>query len=333
MKRILALSLIPALLLAAGIAHAQAPVTLKLATIVGPDSAFSTSAVKFKELAEAKSGGKLKIEVYPGGSLAKNENVMLEGFQLGTIDLGAIVTSSIGGKWDPKFLAFDPPFLWKDREHIWRVVDGPLGKDMMKRLEPLGAHGFCYGGGYGFRNVLSTKRAIFMPDDLKGQTIRVPPIPTLTELFKSFGANPVPMAWGEVYLAVKQGTVDGLELPADVTTSDKFHEIIKYYSLTHHFYPPGIWMMAATKYNTLAPDLKKAIEEAMTATCAFHRQEEVKHETASLALMKQKGVQVNEVKDMKAFQDRAVPVYKFLEGKVGKELMDRVFAEAKAQAR
>jgi tripartite ATP-independent transporter DctP family solute receptor len=331
MKTIVAVSLLVALLWATSVAEAQT--TLKLATIVGPDSAFSTAAVKFKEIAEAKSGGKLKIEVYPGGSLAKNENVMLEGFQLGTIDLGAIVTSSIGGKWDPKFLAFDPPFLWKDREHIWRVVDGPLGKDMMKRLEPLGAHGFCYGGGYGFRNVLSNKRPILVPDDLKGQTIRVPPIPTLTELFKSFGANPVPMAWGEVYLAVKQGTVDGLELPADVTTSDKFHEIIKYYSLTHHFYPPGIWMMATAKYNGLAPELKKVIEETMTATCAFHRQEEVKHEAASLALMKQKGVQVNEVKDPKLFQDRAAPVYKFLEGKVGKELMDRVFAEAKAQAR
>ena len=331
MKRTVAVVLLVAVLWAIGVAEAQT--TLKLATIVGPDSAFSTSAVKFKEMAEAKSGGKLKIEVYPGGALAKNENVMLEGFQLGTIDLGAIVTSSIGGKWDPKFLAFDPPFLWKDREHIWRVVDGALGKEMMKRLEPLGAHGFCYGGGYGFRNVLSNKRPIFVPDDLKGQTIRVPPIPTLTELFKSFGANPVPMAWGEVYLAVKQGTVDGLELPADVTTSDKFHEIIKYYSLTHHFYPPGIWMMASAKYNGLSPDLKKVIEETMTATCAFHRQQELKHEAASLALMKQKGVQVNEVKDPKLFQDRAAPVYKFLEGKVGKELMDRVFAEAKAQAR
>src|SRR4029078_8313546 len=85
MKRILAVSLVLTLLLTAGIVHAQTPVPLKLATIVGPDSAFSTSAVKFKELAEAKSGGKLKIEVYPGGALAKNENVMLEGFQLGTI--------------------------------------------------------------------------------------------------------------------------------------------------------------------------------------------------------------------------------------------------------
>ena len=282
---------------------------------------------------EARSGGKLKIEVYPGGALAKNENVVLEGFQLGTIDIGPIVTSSIGGKWDPKFLAFDPPFLWKDREHIWRAVDGPLGKEMMKRLEPLGAHGFCYGGGFGFRNVLSNRRPIFVPDDLKGQTIRVPPIPTLVELFKSFGANPVPMAWGEVYLAMKQGTMDGLELPADVVTSDKFHEVTKYYSLTHHFYPPAIWMMATAKYNSLAPDQKKAIEDAMTAACAYHRQEEVRQEAASLALMKSKGVQVNEVKDLKAFQDRATPVYKFLEQKVGKELMDRVFAEARATAR
>src|SRR5215475_9126703 len=88
------------------IVEAQAPITLKLATIVGVDNPFSTSALKFKELAEAKSGGRIKVEVYPAGQLAKNETAMLEGMQLGTIDIGAIATPSIGGKWDAKFMTF-----------------------------------------------------------------------------------------------------------------------------------------------------------------------------------------------------------------------------------
>ena len=195
-------SLLLLLLWASG-AEAQTPVTLKLATIVGVDNPFSTAAMRFKEVAETKSGGRIKVEVYPAGQLAKNETAMLESMQLGTIDVGAIVTPSIGGKWDAKFLAPDVPFLWESREHIWKVMDGSVGRDLLKRLEPLGAHGFCFGGGYGFRNVLSNKRPIQTPDDLKGQTIRVPPIPTLIELFKAFGANPVPMQWGEVYLALK----------------------------------------------------------------------------------------------------------------------------------
>ncbi len=312
---------------------AQAPITLKLATIVGVDNPFSTSAMKFKEVAEAKSGGRLKIEVYPAGQLAKNETVMLESMQLGTVDLGAIVTPSIGGKWDPKFLMPDVPFLWQSREQVWKVVDGAFGKELMKRLEPLGAHGFCFGGGFGFRNTLSNKRPILTPDDLKGQTIRVPPIPTLVELYKSFGANPVPMQWGEVYLAMKQGTIDGLELPATTAVSDKFHEITKYYSLTRHSYPPAIWMMASARYNALPADLKKVIDESMIAGCAQHRQDELKQEGEAMAAMRAKGVQINEVKDLRAFQERAQPVYRFLEQKVGKEWFDRVLAEARAAAK
>jgi tripartite ATP-independent transporter DctP family solute receptor len=312
---------------------AQAPVALKLATIVGTEHPFSTSAMKFKEVAEAKSGGRLKIEVYPAGQLAKNGTVMLEGMQLGTVDIGALDTPTIGAKWDAKFLMPDVPFLWQSREHVWKVVDGPIGKELIGRLEPLGARGFCFGGGWGFRNILSNKRPITTAADLKGQTIRVPPVPTLVELMKAFGANPVPMQWGEVYLAMKQGTIDGLELPATTVTSDKFHEITKYYSITRHAYPPAIWMMAIAKYNALPDDLKKVIDESMQAACAQHRQDELKQEAESFALMKAKGVQINEVKDAREFQERAAPVWTFLEVKVVKEFFARVVAAARATAK
>jgi len=308
-------------------------VTLKLATIVGNDNPFTTSAVKFKEVAEARSGGRIKVEVYPAGQLAKNEIVQLEGMQLGTVDVAAVSLPSIGGKWDPKMLATDVPFLYTGREHVWKVMDGALGKELMNRFEPLGAKPFCYGGGWGFRGVLSNKRAIQAPDDLKGQTIRVPPIPTLVEVFKAFGANPVPMIWGEVYLAVKQGTVDGLELPVTTAVSDKFHEITKYYSRTLHSYPAAVWVMARPKYDALPADLKKVVDETMAVACAQHRQDEVKAEADGLAQMKARGMQVNDVKDLRPFQERAQPVWKFLEGKVGKELFDRVIAEARAAAK
>jgi TRAP-type transport system periplasmic protein len=308
-------------------------VTLKLATIVGNDNPFTTSAMKFKEVAEAKSGGRIKVEVYPAGQLAKNEIVQLEGMQLGTVDVAAMSLPSIGGKFDPKMLATDVPFLYTSREHVWKLHEGPVGRELMARFEPLGAKPFCYGGGWGFRGVLSNKRAVHAPEDLKGQTIRVPPIPTLVETFKAFGANPVPMIWGEVYLAVKQGTVDGLELPVTTAVSDKFHEITKYYSRTLHAYPAAVWAMAKPKYDGLPADLKKVIDETMQVACAQHRQDEVKAEADGLAQMRARGVQVNDIKDLRPFQERAQPVWKFVEGKVGKELFDRVLAEAKAAAK
>src|SRR4026207_406929 len=144
---------------------------------------------------------------------------------------------------------------------------------------------------------------------------------------------PVRRGGGEVYLARKRGPIDALERPAGTVTSDKFHEITKYYSITRHAYPPGLWMMASAKYNALPDDLKKVIDETMLAACAQHRQDEVKQEVEAFALMKAKGVQINEVKDIREFQERAVPVWKFLEGKVGKEFFDRVVAEAKAAAK
>src|SRR5215475_645087 len=242
------------------VAAGQTPITLKLATIVGVDHPFSTSAVKFREVAEAKSHGRLKIEVYPAGQLAKNGTVMLEGMQLGTVDIGANDTPTIGAKWDPKFLMPDVPFLFQSREQVWKVVDGPIGKELIQRLEPLGAKGFCFGGGWGFRNVLSNKRAVYTAADMKGQTIRVPPVPTLVETMK-------------------------------------------------------------------------VIDESMVVACAQHRQDELKQEAEAFALMKAKGVQINEVKDIREFQERAQPVWKFLEAKVGKEFFDRVVVEARAAAK
>jgi len=330
---VLRIALVVAVVLGlAGPAPAQV-VTLKLATIVGNDNPFTTSAYKFKEIAEAKSGGRLKVEVYPAGQLTKNEIVAIEGMQIGTVDIAAVSLPSAGGKFDPRLLAPDVPFLYQSREHVWRVMDGPVGQEMLKYFDPLGAKGFCYGGGFGFRGVLSNKRAVFVPDDLKGQTIRVPPIPTLVEVFKQFGANPVPMIWGEVYMAVRQGTVDGLELPVTTAVSDKFHEISKYYSKTLHSYPAAAWLMAKAKYDGLPADLKKVIDETMTASCAQHRQDELKAEVEGLAIMKAKGVQINDVKDLRLFQERAQPVWKFLEQKAGKELVDRVIAEARAAAK
>jgi len=134
-------------------------------------------------------------------------------------------------------------------------------------------------------------------------------------------------------MAVRQGTVDGLELPVTTAVSDKFHEISKYYSKTLHSYPAAAWLMAKAKYDGLPADLKKVVDETMTAACAQHRQDELKAEVDGIAIMKAKGVQINEVKDLRLFQERAQPVWKFLEQKAGKEIVDRVIAEAKATAK
>jgi TRAP-type transport system periplasmic protein len=320
-----------AVLVATGPASAQqAPIVLKAGTVVGPGSPLNDAmAVLDKSLAE-KSKGRIKLELYINNALAKGEGAHLEGAQLGTIDVVAIGSAPIGGMFEPTYQALDLPFLWASREQVWKVMDGPFGQELLKKMESKGVRAFCFGGGWGFRNMMSNKRPIFTPDDMKGQTIRVQESPTYIALMKALGANPVPMAYVEVYLAMKQGTIDGMELPSFTVTSDKFQEVTKYYSLTRHSYPPIAWFMNLKKYQALAPDLQKAVDESMKDACQANRRLEVEREKIDFDIMRKAGTQINEVKDIKQFQALMKPVYDGVEGKVGKDFMTRLHGAIQA---
>ena len=311
-------------------AEAQAPIVLKLGTVNPGESPRNLAANEFARVAAEKSRGRIKVEVYTNNQLARGEGATLEGVQLGTIDVAPIGSAPIGGIFEPAYLPLDLPFLWSSREQVWKVMDGPIGHELFKKMEAKGVKGLCFGGGWGFRNMLSNKRAINTPDDMKGQTIRVQESPIYVAMMKQLGANPVPMPWGEVYLAMKQGTVDGMEIPVVTMVSDKFFEVTKYYSLTKHTYPPISWFMNLKRYQALPADLRQVVDEAGQAACALDRKSEVDKETVELELIKKAGVQVNEVKNLKAFQERMGPAYDVVTTKVGKEWMDRVAAAAKA---
>jgi len=312
------------------VVHAQAPMVLKIATVNSGDNPRNISANEFARVVGEASKGKIKGEVYINNQLARGEGATLEGIQLGTIDIAPVGSAPIGGIFEPAFLPLDLPFLWTSREQAWKVMDGPIGDELLKKMEAKGVKGLCWGGGWGFRHMLSNVRPILVPDDMKGQTIRVQESPTYVAMMKELGANPVPMAYGEVYLAMKQGTVDGMELPVFTAVSDKFHEVTKFYSLTKHTYPPIAWFTNLRKYNALPADLRAAVDAAAKAACAMDRKAEIDKEADDLAFMQKSGVKVNEVKDLKAFQSRMKPAYDLVVGKVGQAWMDKVLAAVKA---
>ncbi|HZP35965.1 MAG TPA: TRAP transporter substrate-binding protein [Methylomirabilota bacterium] len=277
-----------------------------------------------------KSKGRIKVDVHIANSLAKGEGAHLEGVQLGTIDVAAIGSAPVGGMFEPLYQALDLPFLWSSREQVWKVMDGPLGQELLKKMESKNLKAFCFGGGWGFRNMMSNKRPVMTPEDMKGQTIRVQESPTYVAMMKAMGANPVPMPYVEVYLAMKQGTIDGMELPSFTFTSDKFQEVTKYYSLTRHSYPPIAWFMNLKKYQALPADLKTVVDESMRDACQLHRKLEVEKEKSDFEVMKKAGVQINEVKDIRAFQALMKPAYDYVEGQVGKDFMNRLRAAVEA---
>ena len=319
------------LVLAPVLAWAQAPIQLKAGSGVGPGNPVNDALYDLAKQLDQRSRGRLKLDVVISNGLAKGEAAHLEGAQLGTIDIVPIGSAPIGGMFEPAFQALDLPFFWSSREQVWKVMDGPIGQDLLKRMESKGVKGFCFGGGWGFRNMMVNKRPINTPEDMRGLTIRVQESPAYVAFMKALGANPVPMPYVEVYLAMKQGTIDGMELPSFTLTSDKFQEVTKYYSLTRHSYPPIAYFMSMKRYQSLSPDLQKIVGEAMQQTCALHRKLEVEREKQDYEVMKKAGTQINEVKDPKAFQALMKPVYASVEQQVGKEFMDRL-ATAAAQA-
>ena len=181
--------------------------------------------------------------------------------------------------------------------------------------------------------MMSNKRPVVTPDDMKGQTIRVQESPTYVAMMKAMGANPVPMAYVEVYLAMKQGTIDGMELPSFTFTSDKFQEVTKYYSLTRHSYPPIAWFMNLKKDQALPADVQKVVDDSMKDACQLHRRLEVEKEKSDFEVMKKAGVQINDVKDIRAFQALMKPAYDYVEGQVGKEFMTRLRAAVQAASK
>ena len=312
-------------------AGAQSPVALKFGNTNTPGSPIMDGVYEFARAAGERSQGRIKVEVYPNNQLAKGEAAHIEGVQLGTIDLTANGSAAIGGAFEPAYQALDLPFLFSTREQVWRVMDGPIGQELLKKMEPKALKGLCFGGGFGFRHVLSNKRPILSVDDMKGLTIRVQESPTYIMMMKALSANPVPMPYAELYLAMKQGTVDAMEFPVSGFVTDKFYEVTKYYSLTSHSYSPIAYFVNLRKYQALPPDLRQAVDEAGRSACALHRKNEVQKEREGLEFVKDKaGVQVNEVRDMKPFQDRMGAVYDAVAAKVGKEFVERLVAAAKA---
>lgn len=302
----------------------------KFGTTGAPGNPATDAAYECARVAAEKSQGRIRVEVFPSNQLAKGEAAHLEGVQLGTVDITTSGSAPVGGVFEPSYQALDLPFLWATREQAWKVMDGPLGQELLKKMEGKAVKGLCFGDGWGFRNMMTNKRAIATVEDMKGLTIRVQESPTYITMMKSLGANPVPMPFAELYLAMKQGTVDGMELPVTSFVSEKFYEVTKYYSMTRHSYSPIAYFVNLKKYQALPADLRQAIDEAGRAACALHRKAEVEKEKSGLEFMKKAGVQVVEVKDLKAFQDRMGPVYEAVAANVGKAFMEQLISAAKA---
>ena len=297
-------------------------VILKLGHAVAPEHPYHLGAVRYSDLVAQRTKNKVKIDVYPSTQLG-NERDMVEGLQLGTIDLVVTSTGPLGG-FVPRMFVVDLPFLFRDRAHAYQVLDGPIGRELLDAFSAKGIKGLAFWEN-GFRQITNSVRPIEKPEDLKGIKIRTMENKVHLSAFRAFGASPTPMAWSEVYTALQQKTIDAQENPIAIIYFQKISEVQKYLALTGHFYSPTPLLMSLKAFNNLPKNIQKIMLDTAMECATFERNLLRDNEAKQLAEIKAKGMQVT-LPNKKPFQDAAAPVYKEFESQFGKETIDRIMA-------
>lgn len=284
------------------------------------------AAKKFNELLGEKTKGEIKLKLFPDSTLG-NAQSMISGVRGGTIDLEMSGSPNFTGL-EPKLNVIDIPFIFKDREHVYKVLDGEIGQGLLKDLEAQGLKGLAFWD-VGFRAFSNSKHEVTKPDDIKGLKVRTNQNPMYIEAFKLLGGNPVPMPLAELYTALETRAVDAQEHPIGIFWSSKLYEVQKYLSLTNHGYTPLIVVMNKAKFDALSPELQTAILESAKEAGQFQRDLNVKNEQEIIEKLRQHGVEVTEKVDTEPFKAIiADQVRKSFVEKHGDELLKKVDALA-----
>ena len=281
-------------------ALAAKPFSIKLGVVTKPGAAQNIVAEKFKTLLEDQSDGAYTVKIFHSASIG-NETEILQQIQMGTIHMG-VITGGPFDTFDPVVRVINYPFLFKDHDQADRILDGPLGDEILKSLENSGFKGLCFSEN-GFRNLTNSKRAVTGPDQVKGLKIRVMSSALHKAIWQALGANPTPMPW-PIYTELEQGVIDGQENPLWVMEVYKFYEIQTYMTLTRHVYSPHINVASLNWFNSLPAEDQALITDAAKEAARFQRRDNREKNAGRLALLKEKGMQVVENPDIGAFRER-----------------------------
>ena len=279
---------------------------LKLGHPQAPTSAFHAGAVAFADEFSKLTQGRYKIEVFASGSLG-GEREMVESVQLGTLDFVVTSTGPVGN-FVPETLITDIPFLFRDYEHARKVLDGPIGQDILSKFPAKGLVGLAWAEN-GFRNLTNNKRVVTSPDDMKGLKVRTMENPVHMLAFRTLGAQPTPMAFTELFGALQQGTVDGQENPIPVIVSSKFGQVQKNLSLTGHVYSPALILTSVQTFNSFNAADKKALQDAAKFGATTMRKKVNEIESKGLDDLRAQGVTVTTNVDKTKFQTVLAPAY------------------------
>lgn len=316
------------LLLCSGISAAQQPIIIKFSHVVAGDTPKGKAAELFKRLADERTKGRVKVEVYPNSVLYKDKEE-IEALQLGAVQMLAPSTSKFGPLGVPAFEVFDLPFIFPDHAVQQRVINGPIGVKLLKLLEPKGIHGLAYWDN-GFKQ-MTTNKPLHLPGDMKGLKLRIKGSKVLDEQMRSVGASPQVLAFSEVYQALQTGVIDGAENSLPNIYSQKFYEVQKYLTVSNHGY--GAYAVIVNKkfWDGLPADLRGILEKAMKEATDFENKLTQEEEDETLQKIKASGkieIYTLTKAESEAWRKAMLPVHKTMEKRIGAEWIQEISKEA-----
>jgi TRAP-type transport system periplasmic protein len=308
-------------LAASGSVYAQT--VMKISISVAQNSHQGVAIDTFAKEVAKRTNGKYKIETFYAGALG-GERESIEAVQLGTQELAFSSTGPVPN-FVPEARMFDIPFLFRDKVHARAVLDGSIGQEMLAKFDSKGFKALAWAEN-GFRHMTNSKRAVNVPEDLKGLKLRTMENPVHVAAYKGFGIITTPMAFPEVFTALQQGTVDGQENPLGVIMSAKFDQVQKHLSLTGHVYSPCIFLMNKASFEKLSADDKKAFLEAAIEGAKANRARVDEDDTKGVTELRAKGMSVVENVDKSKFVAALTPVFAEFEKQFGKANIDKIRA-------
>ena len=296
---------------------------IKMTNGIAEDHPVHNGVNRMQEVLDAKSGGKLKITSFWGGS-AGGDLQATQALRAGTQEMVVTSTSPLVGIVK-ELGVFDLPFLFANEKEADAVLDGPAGAALNKKLEAVGLINLAYWEN-GFRNLTNSKRPVANVDDFTGLKVRVMQNNIFLDTFKTLGSNAVPMSFGEVFTALETKTIDGQENPYVTILTSKFYEVQKYMSATRHAYTPFMVLYSKKMFETLSKDEQAALREAAIEGQKVQRAVIRAADVKALAQLKKDGIQFNEITpaEHKLMFEKVQPVYEKNRATIGAETIDSV---------
>lgn len=300
--------------------------SIKMPIVNAIDHPQGIGAAKFAELVAQKSGGKLKVKVYPGGTLG-GELQVASAMQGGTVEVSMMAPAQLVGNYK-EFLVLDLPFAFANEREADIVLDGPFGKKLLEVMPAKGLVGLAYME-QGYRSISNSKRPINKLEDIQGLKIRTIQNPLYVDMLNTLGANAVPMPFTELYTALDTKTVDGQENPYSTLEASKFYEVQKFMSATRHIYNPQLLLVGKKFWDTLSPAEKKIFQDAAYEARDYQRKVAREMDNKSRQFLVKSGMQINDIspQEIARMRDKVKPVVDKYSSQIGEPLVKEFYAE------